>query len=59
MPRTNDRNGRVIGAIPAGARPEEIANLNVFAVSDAASYINDAELAADNAMDKPEAVLKP
>jgi 3-oxoacyl-[acyl-carrier protein] reductase len=33
-------------------RPEEIANLIVFAVSDAASYINGAELVADNAMDK-------
>ncbi len=32
--------------------PEEIANLIVFAVSDAASYINGAELVADNAMDK-------
>jgi 3-oxoacyl-[acyl-carrier protein] reductase len=33
-------------------KPEEIANLIVFAVSDAASYINGAELVADNAMDK-------
>jgi 3-oxoacyl-[acyl-carrier protein] reductase len=32
--------------------PEEIANLIVFAVSDAASYINGAALVADNAMDK-------
>ena len=32
--------------------PEEIANPVVFAVSDAASYINGAELVADNAMDK-------
>jgi len=32
--------------------PQEIANLIVFAVSDAASYINGAELVADNAMDK-------
>jgi NAD(P)-dependent dehydrogenase (short-subunit alcohol dehydrogenase family) len=32
--------------------PEEIANLIVFAVFDAASYINGAELVADNAMDK-------
>lgn len=32
--------------------PEEIANLIVFAVSDAASYINGAKLVADNAMDK-------
>ena len=32
--------------------PEEIAHLVVFAVSDAASYINGAELVADNAMDK-------
>jgi 3-oxoacyl-[acyl-carrier protein] reductase len=32
--------------------PEEIANLIVFAVSDAASYINGAELVVDNAMDK-------
>jgi 3-oxoacyl-[acyl-carrier protein] reductase len=32
--------------------PEEIANLIVFTVSDAASYINGAELVADNAMDK-------
>ena len=32
--------------------PEEIANLIVFAVSDAASYINGASLVADNAMDK-------
>jgi NAD(P)-dependent dehydrogenase (short-subunit alcohol dehydrogenase family) len=32
--------------------PEEIANLIVFAVSDAASYINGAGLVADNAMDK-------
>jgi len=31
---------------------EEIANLIVFTVSDAASYINGAELVADNAMDK-------
>src|SRR5262249_50258369 len=33
-------------------RPEEIAYLIVFAVSDAASYINGAELVADNATDK-------
>ncbi len=32
--------------------PEEIANLIVFAVSDAASYVNGAGLIADNAMDK-------
>jgi 3-oxoacyl-[acyl-carrier protein] reductase len=32
--------------------PEEIANLIVFAVSEAASYVNGAELVADNAMDK-------
>jgi NAD(P)-dependent dehydrogenase (short-subunit alcohol dehydrogenase family) len=32
--------------------PEEIANLIVFAVSDASSYINGAGLIADNAMDK-------
>jgi 3-oxoacyl-[acyl-carrier protein] reductase len=32
--------------------PEEAANLIVFALSDAASYINGAELVADNAMDK-------
>jgi 3-oxoacyl-[acyl-carrier protein] reductase len=32
--------------------PEEIANLIVFTVSDAASYINGAELVADNATDK-------
>jgi hypothetical protein len=31
---------------------EEIANLIVDAVSDAASYINGAERVADNAMDK-------
>ena len=36
----------------AGGTPQEIANLIVFAVSDAASYINGAELVADNAMDK-------
>jgi 3-oxoacyl-[acyl-carrier protein] reductase len=33
-------------------KPEEIANLIVFTVSDAASYINGAALVADNAMDK-------
>jgi NAD(P)-dependent dehydrogenase (short-subunit alcohol dehydrogenase family) len=32
--------------------PQEIANLIVFAASDAASFINGAELVADNAMDK-------
>jgi hypothetical protein len=32
--------------------PEEITNPIVFAVSDAASYINGGELVADNAMDK-------
>jgi NAD(P)-dependent dehydrogenase (short-subunit alcohol dehydrogenase family) len=37
---------------PRWGKPEEIANLIVFAVSDAASYINGAELVADNAMDK-------
>jgi len=33
--------------------PEEIANLIVSAVSDAARYINGAELVADNALDNP------
>ena len=32
--------------------PEEIANLIVFALSDAASFVNGAVLVADNAMDK-------
>ena len=32
--------------------PEELANLIVFALSDAASFVNGAVLVADNAMDK-------
>ena len=39
-------------ATRAGARRRRLANLIVFAVSDAASYINGAVLVADNAMDK-------
>jgi 3-oxoacyl-[acyl-carrier protein] reductase len=34
------------------AQPQELANLIVFALSDAASYVNGAMLVADNAMDK-------
>jgi 3-oxoacyl-[acyl-carrier protein] reductase len=33
-------------------RPEEVANVIVFALSDAASYVNGATLVVDNAMDK-------
>jgi NAD(P)-dependent dehydrogenase (short-subunit alcohol dehydrogenase family) len=32
--------------------PEELANLIVFALSDAASFVNGVVLVADNAMDK-------
>ena len=32
--------------------PEELANLIVFALSDAASFVNGAVLVADNAMDE-------
>ena len=33
-------------------KPEELANLIVFALSDRASFVNGAVLVADNAMDK-------
>jgi 3-oxoacyl-[acyl-carrier protein] reductase len=33
-------------------RPEEVANVIVFTLSDAASYVNGATLVVDNAMDK-------
>jgi NAD(P)-dependent dehydrogenase (short-subunit alcohol dehydrogenase family) len=34
--------------------PDQLANLIVFALSDAASFVNGAVLAADNAMDKSQ-----
>lgn len=51
------RNGQPIKAGMRWGSPEEIANLFVFAVSDAASYVNGAQLIADNAMDKSYAPM--
>jgi NAD(P)-dependent dehydrogenase (short-subunit alcohol dehydrogenase family) len=47
-------SGRSIGprAIRVGAARKSLANLIVFALSDAASFVNGAVLVVDNAMDK-------